>query len=133
MVVADVSSGRQILPGLNNAGWVLMGAKYTSATGRAERVSREMYVPLPIPLILNSQLTHFIIDAPGTKTEPPAARAPRAVTAQLHVHGRALAVVRQRVNSMLVPERGTRWCTLLIWRWLGCCASPTHDHNFSFL
>ena len=81
--------------------------------------------PSPIPLILNSQLTHLVTDPPSTRTEPPATRAPRAVAAQLHVRGRAPAVYRQRVNLMLVPERGTRWCTLLMWRRLSCCTSPT--------
>ena len=73
-----------------------MGAKYASATGRAERVGKG--VRPSILLIPNSQLTHLVTDAPGTRTEPSAARALRAMATQLCVHGRAPAADRQRVN-----------------------------------
>ena len=94
-----------------------------------------MYVPLspPIALILNSQLTHLLTDAPGAKAEPPAARAPRAVAAQLHVHvrGRAPAADRQRVNLHAGARAGHAvvYAAQLALVRLMCVSD--HDHNFS--
>ena len=77
-----------------------MGAKYASATGRAERGGEGLGkdVRPPPPQFLSYSIHNSRILSPGTKTEPPAARATRAMTAQLHVRGRAPAVGRQRVN-----------------------------------
>ena len=50
-----------------------MRAEYASATGRAERsgegLGKAVCPSPPILLIVNSQLTPLVTDAPGTRTE----------------------------------------------------------------
>ena len=69
-----------------------------------------MYVTLPpVLLLLNSQLTHLVTDAPGTKQNHP--RHAHLAPWQ-HNFTYTGALLRRIVNALpskLVPERGTRW------------------------
>jgi hypothetical protein len=117
-----LSSGRQILSGFSKAGRVLMRAKYSSTTGRAERdgegLGKAVRAPPPV-LVLSSQLTHLVTDAPGTKTEHPPHTHPAPWQHNFTYAGALLRRIVNALTSMLVLDRGTRWCTLFNWCWSG--------------